>query len=62
VFAALILLAGFYPAAAQDGMIRHVVQPGETLFHIAMSYSVTVDDLMRANGLTDRNMVYVGHR
>ncbi|MGQ0600565.1 MAG: LysM peptidoglycan-binding domain-containing protein [Anaerolineales bacterium] len=30
----------------------HVVQPGENLFRIGLRYGVTVDQLMRANGLT----------
>jgi LysM repeat protein len=30
----------------------HVVQPGENLFRIGLRYGITVDQLMRANGLT----------
>ena len=47
------------PAQAET---EHVVQPGETLFRIAQAYGVTVDDIVAANGLTDRNVIHVGQR
>ncbi|MDW8325756.1 MAG: LysM peptidoglycan-binding domain-containing protein [Anaerolineales bacterium] len=37
----------------------HVVQPGENLFRISLRYGVTVNDLMRANGLTSTR-IYAG--
>ena len=37
-----------------------IVQSGDTLFSIAQRFGVTVDDIMRANGLTDRDIVRVG--
>ncbi|MCS7222122.1 MAG: LysM peptidoglycan-binding domain-containing protein [Anaerolineae bacterium] len=45
---------------AQGG--THVVRPGETLFSIAQRYGVTVDDLVRANGLTDADIIVVGQK
>lgn len=44
------------PATAQV----YVVQPGDTLWAIAMRYGVTVDDLMQANGIQNANLLRVG--
>jgi LysM repeat protein len=52
---ALLLTAPSVHAQAQT----HVVQPGENLFRIGLRYGVTVDALMRANGLTNI-YIYVG--
>jgi len=41
-------------------LINHVVQPGENLWSIASRYGVSVQQIMRANGISDPNMVYVG--
>jgi LysM repeat protein len=38
----------------------HVVQPGENLYRISLKYGVTMDALMRANGLLNPNLIYVG--
>ncbi len=38
----------------------YVVRPGDTLFHLAQTYGVTVDALQRANGLTSPHYVRVG--
>ena len=69
VFAFLVafLLASAYPgivAAAPPAQapMEHVVQPGETLFRIAQAYGVTVDDIVAANNLADRNLIHVGQR
>lgn len=50
------------PALAQDGSspTTHIVQPGETLFRIAMRYGVTVDALRLANGLTETSVLLSG--
>jgi LysM repeat protein/uncharacterized protein YvpB len=60
--AVLILgVLGAAPAVAQDGENpTHVVQPGENLFRVALRYGVTVDAIMAANSLTNRNLVYAG--
>jgi murein DD-endopeptidase MepM/ murein hydrolase activator NlpD len=64
---AALLLASACPGVvaaappAQDQTV-HVVQAGETLFRIAQTYGVTVDDLVTANDLTDRNVIHVGQR
>ncbi|MDU3411733.1 N-acetylmuramoyl-L-alanine amidase [Clostridium sp.] len=40
----------------------HVVQKGDTLWGISMKYGVSVEDLVRINGIKDRNMIYVGQK
>ncbi len=46
--------------AQPGGQRTHVVQAGENLFRIALRYGVTLDALMRANGITNPNLIYVG--
>jgi len=46
------------PAFAQDTV--HVVQPGETLFRIALNYGLTTDILAQANGIADPTRIYAG--
>lgn len=53
------LVAAAPPA---QGQTVHIVQPGETLFRIAQTYGVTVDDLVAANNLVDRNLISVGQQ
>jgi lysozyme len=48
-------------APAASGMV-HIVKPGETLSHIARRYSVTVNALAAANGLSNTSYIYVGQR
>ncbi len=40
----------------------HVVQPGDTLGHIALRYSVSVADMVSANNLADPNRIVVGQQ
>lgn len=40
----------------------YVVQPGDTLFKIAVRFHVTVARLAQANGINNTNLVYVGQR
>lgn len=40
----------------------HIVKAGETLSHIARYYSVTVNALKAANGLSNANYIYIGQR
>src|SRR5215831_1134349 len=46
--------------AQQTSQQTHVVQAGETLFHIALTYGVTVESLVTANGLADPSHIEVG--
>ncbi len=43
------------------GSQLYVVQPGDTLFSLALRFSVTIEDIQRANGLTDDN-IYAGQQ
>jgi len=38
----------------------YLVQQGDTLSTIAVRYSVTIDDLMAANGISDPNSIFAG--
>ena len=38
----------------------HIVQPGENLFRIALMYSVTIEDITRANNIVNPRYIYVG--
>ena len=38
----------------------HLVQPGETLFRIAISYGITVEQIMSANELASPERIYAG--
>jgi LysM repeat protein len=52
------------PVAAQDGEsgLIHEVAWGENLFRIALRYGVTVDSIVRANGLSGPDSIYAGQR
>ena len=45
---------------AQDAAPVYVVQPGDTLFSIALRFGITVDDLIDANQLSDPNQLTAG--
>ena len=40
--------------------ITHQVQPGDSLGSISSQYGVLMDDISRANGISDPNSIYVG--
>jgi peptidoglycan/xylan/chitin deacetylase (PgdA/CDA1 family) len=40
--------------------LRYVVQPGDTLYSIALRIGVSVESITRANGLTDPGYIFVG--
>lgn len=43
-----------------EGVILHVVRPGETLYTIAAMYNTTPEAIARANALTERFMIFPG--
>jgi LysM repeat protein len=47
------------PAAAAQQQ-THVVQPGETLFRIALQYGLTTQELAAANGIVNMDYVFAG--
>src|SRR5438067_5187203 len=58
--AASLLLAPIIAHADQANPTIHVVQPGETLSHIAASAAVDADALARLNNLDDANFLVAG--
>jgi len=44
------------------GAVVHVVQPGQTLWQIALAYQVKVDEIRHLNNLGSENTIYVGQR
>ena len=48
--------------ATVEGHEQHIVQPGETLFQIALVTGCTVDELVAANGLADEDSISVGQQ
>ncbi len=52
---ALVLLVP-QPVSAQTTGPVYIVQPGDTLWSIAVRFNVSLDDLMNANNLTDSNL------
>ena len=51
-----------YPPAAYSSTrpVQHVVRPGETVYHIAHVYHVSVQSLLAANNLSDSRELRVG--
>ncbi len=45
-----------------DGSVVHIVQPGETLWSIAIAYKVSIAQLMSQNGLPANAVLYPGDR
>ncbi len=45
-----------------DGSVVHIVQPGETLWSIAIAYKVSIAQLMSQNGLPANAVLYPGNR
>jgi len=62
---AMQLLAGTTLAEGappSDRPVIHIVREGETLWAIAARYGVTVEAISRANGIDDRDWIYVGQQ
>lgn len=50
------------PVTPPTGETVHVVQPGENLFRIALSYGLSTSALAAYNGITNPSLIYVGQR
>jgi len=63
IFLLILVIVPFKPALAQDptGPI-YIVQPGDSLYSIAARFSITIDDLLAANGITNPNQLAVGQQ
>jgi murein DD-endopeptidase MepM/ murein hydrolase activator NlpD len=46
--------------ASRDGRVEHRVEAGQTVYRIARTYEISVDSLMKANGITDPRTLAVG--
>jgi len=57
---AVLLITGITSSAAAAGPVYHTVQPGQTLYSIAMYYGTSVWAISCANGLYNPNYVYAG--
>ncbi len=62
VLAIVLGLAGLGIQASPAGAHTYEVRPGDTLSEIARDHSVTVSELMSANGITNPNRVRSGQR
>jgi LysM repeat protein len=59
----LVIVSLLLPAAAPAyADTIYTVQPGDTLFRIAMRFGVTVQAIMTANNLTNPNLIFAGQR
>ncbi len=54
--------SGASKPSTSSGVRYHTVQPGESLWSIAQKYTISVDALCRANGLTLKSTVHPGQR
>jgi len=59
---ALALACATSPSAPRKPSAVHVVQRGENLYRIALHYGVSVEALMRENGIRDPRTLEVGQR
>lgn len=50
------------PTSAPPSGVTHVVQPGETLFRIALRYGTTVEAIVQANNLINPDFIVPGQR
>jgi LysM repeat protein len=55
-----VVPAGTEPSEPEGGVIRHVVQLGETLSSIAQRYGTTWQTIAQANDIVNPNQIYVG--
>ncbi|MBK6791979.1 MAG: peptidoglycan DD-metalloendopeptidase family protein [Anaerolineales bacterium] len=62
VLLSVTLLIPFKPALAQDTGPVYVVQPGDSLYSIAARFSISLDDLLAANGIADPNSLAAGQQ
>lgn len=47
-------------AAVSNTSIRYVVEPGDNLFRIAQNFSVSLDELLKENGLSENSKIFAG--
>lgn len=42
--------------------MTYTVKYGDTLSHVAQKHGTTVDELVRLNGIKNKNLIYVGQK
>lgn len=50
------------PCGAPYSWIIYIVQPGDTLYHLSLSYGITVADLQRANCMGSSVLLHTGQK
>lgn len=58
----LIIVIISFCTAAVFADTTHVIQKGETLYGIAKKYSISVNDLYKANNLTEKDVIKAGQK
>lgn len=56
----VLRLPGHGDVSANSGYITYTVQPGDTLWGISQKYGCTVDELVKLNGIQNRNLIFSG--
>lgn len=56
------IIVPFKPVLAQDSGPVYIVQPGDSLYSIAARFSISLDDLLAANGIVDANQLAAGQQ
>ena len=62
LFLIFSILIPFQSALAQDAGPIYIVQPGDSLYSIAARFSISLDELLAANGIVDANQLAVGQQ
>jgi LysM repeat protein len=50
------------PCGAPDGWVTYVVRKGDTLFHLAQAYGVTIAELQQANCMGNSSLLHTGQQ
>jgi N-acetylmuramoyl-L-alanine amidase len=45
-----------------SGPLYHTVTRGETLWWVSRNYGVTIGEIVKLNGIKDKNLIYIGQR
>jgi len=58
----LLILVFLWPSPVSAGQRIHVVRVGDNLTRIAAHYGVSVNDIVRTNGIRNPNLIWAGQR
>jgi uncharacterized YkwD family protein/spore coat assembly protein SafA len=62
VLASTLALPGAVPSADAESAVSYTVQPGDSVWKIAVKYQVGVSDIAGANHLKNPNLIYPGQK